>query len=74
MLVRFYEIVLFVQVSWQDSDKRDVHLDGPMVFLRACVLGQLQHSHLHQPLFPIEIDQQLQFDRVLRCMFCVFNL
>eukprot|EP00731_Ephydatia_muelleri_P018112 Em0011g152a len=34
-----------------------------MVFLRACVLGQLQHSHLHQPLFPIEIGQQLQFDR-----------
>lgn len=52
------------KVSWTDNDSRDVHLSGPMVFLRACVLGQLQHSHLHQPLFPIELDQQLQFDRV----------
>ena len=53
-----------VQVDWQDSDGVSVILGGPSVFVRACVLGQLQHSHLHTPTFPLSLHQTLTFDRV----------
>jgi hypothetical protein len=54
------------QLHWLDDDDINIHLDGPPLFLRACILGQLQHSHLHKPVFPVCLDQELTFDRV-RC-------
>ena len=41
-----------------------VHLDGPPVLVRVCLLGQLQHTHLHSPIFPIKLEQELNFERV----------
>lgn len=53
-----------LQLRWKDERGIDIQLTGPPVFLRACVLGQLQHTHLHKPSFPITVNQTLTFDRV----------
>ena len=54
-----------MQLQWKDEYGLDVHLQGPPLFVRACVLGQLQHSHLHKPSTPLYLHkQQLTFDRV----------
>ena len=60
-----------MQVEWQDSAGVSVILEGPSVFVRACVLGQLQYSHLHTPTFPVTINQTLTFDRVSMCQYTV---
>ncbi len=52
------------QVEWKDGTGVSMVLDGLSVFVRACVLGQLQHSHLHCPAFPLTLNQTLSFDRV----------
>lgn len=53
-----------LQLRWETVDGDTVHLEGPPVFVRVCVLGQLQHTRLHRPLFPLKLNQQLSFDRV----------
>lgn len=56
-----------LQLLWQDENEVNIHLEGPALFVRACVLGQLQHSQLHKPVFPVQLDQELTFDRVCCC-------
>ena len=56
---------------WADERGRAIHLEGAPVFLRACVLGQLQYSRLVRPLFPIAVDEELLFDRVCMYVWCV---
>ncbi len=58
------------QVEWHDGAGVSVALDEPSVFVRACVLGQLQHSHLHTPTFPLTLNQTLSFDRVRCVLYC----
>ena len=53
-----------LQLLWQDENEVNIHLEGPALFVRSCVLGQLQHSRLHKPVFPVKLDQELTFDRV----------
>ena len=41
-----------------------MYLKGPPVFIQACLLGQLQQTDLYTPLFPINLNTILSFDRV----------
>ncbi len=52
------------QLDWRDEKGVDVYLEGPPLFIRGRVLGQMQHSHLQKPYFPISFNQSLTFDRV----------
>lgn len=52
-------------LEWEDGSGLSIRLEGPPLFLRACVLGQLQHTHLHRADFPIRVSQSLTFDRIL---------
>lgn len=51
-------------MEWKDENGVDLYLDGAPVFVRGCVLGQMQHSHLQKPYFPISFNERLTFDRV----------
>lgn len=65
-----------VQLYWEDPSGTPIHLAGPPVFLRVCVLGQLQHTQLFRPTFPLNFhSNQLTFDRVNICtVYTSYNL
>ncbi|XP_065905990.1 spermatogenesis-associated protein 6-like isoform X2 [Dysidea avara] len=57
--------LFLLEVQWNDNQGSVVHLEGPPVVVRVCLLGQLQHSHLHSSIFPIKLEQELNFERVV---------